>query len=75
MQEPNFFSLTEEQIYANRRALSKKLDFTKKVCDLATEEDWFADIFGISPMDASFFSYEISAIQEKILGRETPFEE
>lgn len=75
MQEPNFFSLTEEQTYANRKALSKKLDFTKKVCSLAAEEVWFADIFGISPIDASFFLYEIELIQEKILGRETPFEE
>lgn len=75
MQEPNFFSLTEEQTYANRRALSKKLDFAKKVCDLAAEDQWFADIFGISTMDASFFLYEIELMQEKMKMRETPFEE
>lgn len=75
MQDPHFFPLTEQQVYENKSALSQKLNFIKTVYDLASEEGWFADMFGISPLDASVLSYEIFLIQEKILGKEKIFED
>lgn len=75
MKKPNFFPLTEEQTFANRKFLSEKLEFTKKVCDLASEECWFADLFNMTPFEAGLLSCKIELIQEKILGTEMKFEE
>lgn len=75
MQDPHFHPLTEQQIFENKKSLSEKLDLVKTIYDLASEEGWFADMFGISPRDASFLSYEIELIQEKIMGNLVIFDE
>ena len=75
MQEPIFSPLTENQIYDIKNALSQKLDFVKTVYELASEEKWFADMFGISQFDAGILSCEIFQIQEKIFGYQKILEE
>lgn len=75
MQDPHFFPLTEQQVFENQKSLSEKLNFAKTIYDLASEEGWFADMFGVSPRDASLLSYEISVIQEKIIGNLIIFDE
>ncbi len=74
MSEISFYPQTPEQIHENRKMLSCLLSNAEKICDIASEEIFIANFFGMSKTDFSFLWLEISKIREMIEGKISIYE-
>lgn len=70
----NFNPQTPAQIQENRELLSCLLSSAERICDIASEEIFIANFFGMSKTDFSFLWYEISKIREMIEGKISIYE-
>lgn len=70
MTEIKLHPQTPEQIQENREMLSCLLGNVEKICDIASDEVFIANFFGMSKTDFTFLWYDIMDLREKIEGNE-----
>lgn len=68
MTETNPYQLTEGQILRNRMLLSDTLENAERIIDIASEEAFVAEFFGMSTSEFNLLWYEIIALRGKLDG-------
>ena len=68
MEKIQFCKQTSEQINENRDMLSCLLSNAERICDIASEEIFIANFFGMSKSDFAFLWLEIDRIRKMIEG-------